>query len=203
MSGSHERTNYLGIILAVAGLFFFVVIASILMSCIKCCKKRLAKKAAPPSNLVQTPPGPLLSYGSTKQPPTCQLPPKRGAKRQARGTVRSGQVRNLPIKSKQTEDKTNKSNPRTEQYETPQPTCTADKYRCNGGPSTLEEGRCADRSDVEAARVEQQFRPLSIPRLSFQSIPDSPVEDLNDWHTPDDGRLYATFNARDIKEYSS
>eukprot|EP00116_Pleurobrachia_bachei_P008584 sb/3468846/ len=51
MSG--ETTNYLGIICAVAGLFFFVVIASICMSCIKYCRKQLAKKraSAPPSNV--------------------------------------------------------------------------------------------------------------------------------------------------------
>lgn len=62
MSG--ETTNYLGIILAVAGLFFVVVIASILMSCIKCCKKQLAKKPPPPSHLAL----PLQhGYGSTMQ----------------------------------------------------------------------------------------------------------------------------------------
>ena len=51
MSG--ETTNYLGIICAVAGLFFVVVIASICMSCIKYCRKQIAKKraSAPPTSV--------------------------------------------------------------------------------------------------------------------------------------------------------
>lgn len=74
MSG--ETTNYLGIILAVAGLFFVVVCTSIFISCVKCCKKQLMKKPAlDPDNIAK--PGQKPSqyyqkgsgsgYGSTSQ----------------------------------------------------------------------------------------------------------------------------------------
>ena len=65
MSG--ETTNYLGIILAVAGLFFVVVITSILISCFKCCRKQLTQKAPPPSGNIQQQSG--RGYGSTVNKP--------------------------------------------------------------------------------------------------------------------------------------
>lgn len=59
MSG--ETTNYLGIILAVAGLFFVVVISSICMSCVKCCRKKLSRKVKPVAADIDR----SKSYGTT------------------------------------------------------------------------------------------------------------------------------------------
>lgn len=175
---SGETTNYLGIILAVAGLFFIVVVASILMSCIKCCKKRLNKKAVPPANLVQPPPGTSLSYGSTSR----KLPP-RGARKPPSG----GRVRE--IRPKGTE---------LRQYKT-------DKASSSRGKHKREEGRGHDyRSyDIESISESEQQQELPQPRLSFESIPDSSggeqgLHSSNDWHTPDEEKHHFTFNTHNF-----
>ena len=90
MSG--ETTDYLGIILAVAGLFFLVVISSICMSCFKCCQKQIVRRAsrrapAPPVNQPQPAPAPAAgsSYGSTVRKPSILV--DRAARKAAEGTT--------------------------------------------------------------------------------------------------------------------
>ena len=199
MSG--ETTNYLGIILAVAGLFFVVVIASILMSCFKCCKKHLSKKPPPPSNLAQ----PRRAYGSTvRKPGALQKTTAKTAKKDDRLRI-VAQKPSTVIKPGVAHKC--RTAPETKQlHETRQKKTELTSGKHKLGPSRSSDYKELARPvpDYSLYNIDSQSVPdleqeLTLLRQyhhqqSFESFSSGEHNSSNEWHTPEEDKILLTYD---------